>query len=355
MAYLSITDNVVKPLNKSAVPGFEFNVNATMETNEVLYDIGGSLYSEDDVYIGTIRVSDERAPNGPNNRYGIDVAALGESNQEQQTLWYPMIVELGDKALSHLEETRLKNGKKDVVLKGKLRWSQLSFTIKVGKYSYYQLSPSKTPIKAIIYSNTIDEMNTGLAILNAQQRKIAHVGSANYNFNFRISHSDWTTDFYDAFGIGRVILIDAPGVSQGNFDKEKIKKDHEYEVLAERLDSIGPYFQGMLDSMKTADWSEVVAKSRFIYESLTKNGGREAIRKVLLEDMAIDQSNLSQLISGLENMYQFSSGLHHSLDKNSGSPKEIYVGRREDAELMYYLSVSLVNALMSKLNRLSKH
>ena len=353
MAYLRITDNVVKPLNKSAVPGFEFNVNATMEPNEIVYDIGGSLYSEDDVYIGTIRVSDERTPNGPNNQYGISVPVIGERNQGQQGLGYPMIVELGERALSHLEETRLKNEKKDVVLKGILRWSQLSFTIKVGKYGYFPLSGIRPQRFAIVRSEKFDESSTDPSILNVDQKKIAHVGSSNLSFNFRISHSDWTTDFYDAFGIGRAILIDAPGISQGNFDKEKIKKDHEYDVLAERLDSIGPYFQGMLDSMKTCDWSEVVAKSRFIYESLIKNGGKQALRKVLLEDMAIDETNLTQLITGLENMYQFSSGLHHSLDKNSGSPKEIYVGRREDAELMYYLSVSLVKALMSKLNRLS--
>jgi hypothetical protein len=343
----------VKPLNKSSIPGFEFNVNATIWTNEVIYDIGGSLYSEDDVYIGTIRVSDERFLNGPNIQDRIDVPALGESNQGQRTLLYPMMVELGERALNHLEKTRLKNGKKDVLLKGKLRWSQLSFKIKVGKYRYYPIPTSRPPISAIVPSNTIDETNTGLSILNGEQRKIADVGSANLNFNFKIPHSDWTTDFYEAFGIGRIILIEAPSISQGNFDKGNIKNDGDYKVLAKRLESIGPYFQAMIESMKTGDWGEVVGKSRFIYESLTKNDGKQALKKILLEDTNIDEANLSQLITGLDNMYQFSSGLHHSLNKSTGAPKEIYVGRREDAELMYYLSVSLVNALMSKLNRLS--
>ena len=273
MAYLRITDNVVKPLNKSAVPGFEFNVNATMEPNEIVYDIGGSLYSEDDVYIGTIRVSDERTPNGPNNQYGISVPVIGERNQGQQGLGYPMIVELGERALSHLEETRLKNGKKDVILKGKLRWSQLSFTMRVGKYSYYPLSGTMPQMNAIVSSNTFDGSRTDLSILNGDQRGVASVGSSNLNFNFRISHSDWTTDFYDAFGIGKVILLEAPGVSKGNSTVNKKKKDKDYEVLADRLDSIGQYFQAMLDSMKIGDWGEVVGKSRFIYESLTKNGG----------------------------------------------------------------------------------
>lgn len=353
MAYLRITDNIVRPLNKSAVPGFEFNVNATMEPNEIIYDIGGSLYSEDDAYIGTIRVSDERTPNGPNNQYGISVPVIGERNQGQQGLWYPMIVELGERALSHLEETRLKNGKKDVVLKGKLRWSQLSFTMKVGKYSYYPLSGTTPQMNAIVSSTTFDGSRTDLSILNGDQRGVAVGGSSNLNFNFRISHSDWTTDYYDAFGIGRVILLEAPGNSKGNSIVSRKMKPKEYEVLADRLDSIGQYFQAMLDSMKTGDWGEVVGKSRFIYESLTKNGGKQALKKVLLDDTAIDESNLSQLIAGLDNMYQYSSGLHHSLDKSSGAPKDIYVGRREDAELMYYLCVSLVNALMAKVNRSS--
>ncbi len=238
-------------------------------------------------------------------------------------------------------------------MKGILRWSQLSSTIKIGKYSYSPIPGTIPPRYAIVRSDKYDESSTDPSILNVEQKKISYVGSSNLSFIFRISHSDWTTDFYDAFGIGKVILIEAPSISQGNFDKGKIKKDREYMVLAERLESIGPYFQAMIESMKTGDWGEVVGKSRFIYESLIKSEGKQALRKFLQEDTNIDDANLSQLITSLDNMYQFSSGLHHSLDKSTGAPKEIYVGRREDAELMYYLSVSLVNALMSKLNRLS--
>ena len=351
MAYLKLTDNVVRPLNKSAVPGFEFNVNAMMEPNEVVFDIGGSLFAEDDAYIGTIRVSDERTPNGPNNQFGISVPIIGERNQGQQGLGFLMIVELGERALNHIEETRLKNGKKDVVLKGKLRWSQLSFTMRVGKYSYYPISGTIPQINAIVSSNVFDGSHTDLSILNVDQRNVAIGGSSNLNFNFRISHSDWTTDFYDAFGIGKVILIEAIGTSKMDSTLKNKKGDKDFEILADRLNSIGHHFQAMLESMKTGDWGEVVGKSRFIYESLIKNGGKQAIRKVLLDDAAVDESNLSQLIAGLDNMYQYSSGLHHSLDKNSGAPKDIYIGRREDAELMYYLSVSLVNALIAKLNR----
>lgn len=352
LAKLRAIEDSVRPLNKSAVPGFEFNVNATMEANEIIYDIGGSLYSEDDVYIGTIRISDERTPNGPNHQYEISVPVIGERNQGQQELRYPMIVELGERALNHLEETRLKNGKKDVLLKGKLRWNQLLFTIRVGKYNYYQIS-IPTNVKAIISSDKFNESLADLSILIGDQRGIAIEGSSNSNFNLRISHSDWTTDYYDAFGIGKVILLESPGISKVNSTLNNKKNDKDYEVLAERLNSIGQYFQAMLDSMKTGDWGEVVEKSRFIYESLTKNGGKQALKKVLLDDTAIDEPNISQLMAGLDNLYQYSSGLHHSLNKSSGTPKDIYVGKREDAELMYYLSVSLVNALMSKVNRSS--
>jgi hypothetical protein len=96
LAKLAITDNEVRPLIKSAIPGFEFNVKATLEQNEIIYDIGGSLYSEGNVYIGTIRIADERTYNGPNYEIEINIPVIGEKNQEQHTLWYPMIVELGE-------------------------------------------------------------------------------------------------------------------------------------------------------------------------------------------------------------------------------------------------------------------
>jgi hypothetical protein len=160
----------------------------------------------------------------------------------------------------------------------------------------------------------------------------------NYDLNHEvnISSSEWLHDFAKVFGLGKyqILEIPIPGISPNQTE------------LGKRVNSAIHSLTEMEKAKMAGDWETVLKESRPVWE-LIRN--RDDIAS-LLKDDDLNGDTVKAFNTAIDSLFNFSSKFIHreSLTKELMTVNK---ARKEDAELIYAIAVSIINLLAKKINR----
>lgn len=160
-----------------------------------------------------------------------------------------------------------------------------------------------------------------------------------------ISQSDWINDFTDKLRIGNFLLLEL------NIPNEKATGS--WKKLFDNLKS---QLTEMENNLKNGDWKRAIETSRPFFELLklrNNNIGdknlKHELNNILIQE-GHNQQGIDQLFSGINSIYQFVSKYSHLAD-TQGVFKPFPLANKEDAYLLYSLSINLLNLIGKKINR----
>jgi|GEM_PF-4696126 len=151
-----------------------------------------------------------------------------------------------------------------------------------------------------------------------------------------ISSGDWLYDFSKVFQRSRYQVFEIP-LPESLTDTNG---------LSQRLNAAIVSLKDMEKAKLSGDWESVLKESRPVWE-LVKN--KEEIAQLMRQDELNDET-IKAFNMMVESLFNFSSKFIHRESKS----KELMMvnkARKEDAELVYVLAVSLINVISKKLTR----
>jgi hypothetical protein len=308
-----------KPVENSINPEMMFEIEITIQKGyEVPLEIAGCILSEDNMKIANIY----ETINEPNR--SLELSAGDQKYKEREKLTIKVIAPLNNKALDHIEtlrELREKNPKGDVIL-------SMDFFVKT-LYSRTNLSH-------------ISSQQADMGILSGDVRggKATFIEIQNRYFKEKVTipSSDWINDYCPVFKIGKFIVFECwlPDVVGSGDIAKKLEKS---------IDAI----KKMEEDLIKGEWNQVIEDSRAVGE-LLKN--QDEIKDLLIRD-GYTEPAFADLNESLKKLFDYSSKFHHKLDKEKKIMPEIKASK-EDAYLIYSVSMSIVNLISKKMQRLNK-
>lgn len=163
------------------------------------------------------------------------------------------------------------------------------------------------------------------------------------NNELKISSADWLHDFSPIFNLGRYKVLEIPQLSliPSNFNEDK-------EELITRINAAIESIGKMEEQISLGDWNGVMKESRPVWELVNNH---DQITELLKESNYSHQAT-DQFQKTIRSLFDMSSKLIHRV--NNGSKKEVMEeshAEQEDAMLVFYLSVSIINLLSRKVKR----
>jgi hypothetical protein len=152
----------------------------------------------------------------------------------------------------------------------------------------------------------------------------------------KISGSDWVHDYCSAFNNTKYHVFEIPVPNLLNGSK-KIN-----QILQGSINSLA----AMEDAKREGDWNAVIKESRPVWELTQKKDEIDA----LLRSDNLDETTIESFNKVLESLFDFSSKFIHKVSK--GTDKKIMKANnasKEDAELIYSMSFSIVNLISKKI------
>lgn len=156
-----------------------------------------------------------------------------------------------------------------------------------------------------------------------------------------ISQSNWINRFYNHLGIGKFLIVELPNYSI-------VATNNLWENL---MSSLFKNLNNMENAIKSHNWQEVMTYSRKFFEDM-KIGDNKPGSKKYKEDLDNKLKQLHHSDEGIKNLhdairqlFEFSSKFLHTKNKK-GDPQVEPIAQKEDAYLVYTLSIALYNQLI---------
>ena len=332
----------VSPVRDSINPELlfeiEFHINRKFE---VPLQILGTLYSKDNKKIANFHqdLSDTNTT--------LELAARNSSNEGEQKLSIKLFAPLSEKALNFIQDIRNKTPTGDIDLTLNL-YIQIMHSKTTISYMHIQDSnkfPSqfKTIFEGrnlITYRFQRDYIApaSNMWILSGDGRP-TFLEFKNYYIKkiVKIFSSQWINDYCPVFQIGKFIVYELP-----------ILEELEDSQLNERLVNSIDKIKEMKTNLMRGEWEDVIADSREIWE-LIKN--TDEITDILIESGYTEEASkdLNDVFRGFFNL---SSKFIHRLNRSKTDIIPKIPVSKEDAYLIYTLSLNIINLLANKLKRL---
>ncbi|MBT9163814.1 MAG: hypothetical protein DDT24_00734 [Chloroflexi bacterium] len=100
----------------------------------------------------------------------------------------------------------------------------------------------------------------------------------------------------------------------------------------------------------SGEWREVVKKSREFWDLFHKESKqldvRAFIKRLITETTGLEEDKSGNIVKGVNQLYGYASDLLHPV--GGSGVKDIFVGGKEDAYLIYSLAASFLNMIVSK-------
>ena len=323
----------IKPATESINPEFIFDINCVLDRNhEIPLEISGHVLSENNKKLANIH----QIFHFENQQ--IELSALQDRYNKEYNTNFKLTAPLNQRILDYIETLRTTNSKSDVILNIEIFVKLLVPNIILsnmilGKKNsdgiqqvFYNYNPefSTRQINMWILSG-----NSGPEFIRTINKKFTNIVT--------ISSSDWIHDYCPVFQIGKFAVFEylLPEYTEGTGSIE--------ERLNESINSI----QKMENNIIKGEWNEVIENSRAVWELLRN---QEEIEDLLIRDGYSEQA-FENLNKSIKELFNFSSKFHHKEDRGKRIMPEIKASK-EDAYLIYSLSMNLVNLISKKFQRL---
>jgi hypothetical protein len=296
----------VQPFNLSFEPTIKFTAKFT-STNEDILPIGCSgNIALNNQYVGLLT---------PFN-FGMhgeeNFNSNNSSNGNVRKHHFPLVITLTKTMLQKIEEGRRENTKADLIL---------DINIRV-KYLVSEFTSSNPDVK-----------NAG-HLVHLKNNTLFKFYDKDYPYVCKISKMDWLHDYSSIFNKSEYMVIDLP-ISK--FSRSR-------NVSSKRINSTFMSIQEMKDSLDNGDWSGVIKASRPIWELLQHE---DEIISVLKKD-GMNQQTVESFQKLMKTLFDFASKYVHRQEKGSKNVMDDNFAKREDAELIYLISASVINILVQK-------
>ena len=251
--------------------------------------------------------------------------------------------------MDYIETLRTQNKKGDVILtldifvKTLISKTSLSHMFMLdGAKLPYQLPEPYEDAKPVVYQYQRDGFSTrqiNMWILSGDgSPAFIEIRNNNFKNKVTISSSDWIHDYCPVFQIGKFSVFEylLPEYIEGSGSIE--------ERLSGSIDAI----KNMEYNMIRGEWTDVIKDSRVVWELLRN---QDEIKDLLMGDGYNEQA-YTELNESLRHLFKYSSKFHHREDLDKKIMPEIKASK-EDAYLIYATSMTIVNLISKKMQRLS--
>jgi hypothetical protein len=154
------------------------------------------------------------------------------------------------------------------------------------------------------------------------------------NDEVRIPQSVWVSKFLPVFENKKYQLIELP-IPQFTGGDENLHK---------RIDAAIKCIPKMEAARNNGEWSEVIDKSRKIWELINDKGSIET----LFNNADMDAEAIDTFKTFIDQLYKLGCKFNHTVDKKRTNPMKENHASKEDAELIYTVSLSLLNFVSRK-------
>jgi hypothetical protein len=293
--------------------------------------VSGLMFSCDDKYISTgeeIRNDDYTLSSSDFQRISscdINVASNTQSQHFNKVLRFP----IDPKAFEHIDNLRLLDENKDVFL---------NFLFKIIFVEHnFDLSVKNTV--------TLRDTNQSLGKVNLFRMKELREKKNRH----KISLSDWINKYMNPLGFGNIMLFE---INQPTLDNLSNFNSTDVDVprFKERIGAAISSLSMMQDYIKKGEWNQISEQLRDI--ELFKADMKKDLKTLLGITTNLPEDKCEHFTTALDNLYNFSSQFHHSVDKGKLNPK-VNVNK-EDAYFIYMFMLSITQLFIKKIDYLRR-
>ncbi len=333
----------VKPVQESINPELLFEIEFFIQRDyEIPIEITGGLFSSENKKIANIH----EFMFAPNHSFELSAEHYRRSEREGK-ITIKLIAPLNHKVLDYIETLRQKNKKGNVDL-------NLDIFVKT-LVSNTIISPiTEAGVSGGVWSNMESQGKIPIAFKNSGEFHpsfsnmwiLSGNGSPTFiktiDSNFKIPKSipssDWIHDYCPLFQIGRFSVFEylLPEYIEGSGSIE------------ERLNKSINAIHEMEENLNRGEWNGVIEDSRPVWELLRN---QDELKDLLTRD-GYTEPAFTDLNESLQKLFAFSSKFIHKLDKDKKRTMPDIKASKEDAHLIYALSMNVVNLIAKKMQRL---
>jgi hypothetical protein len=346
-----------KVFEQSITPAIQVTLRYRLSQEMVPVNINGSVYTDDNKFISVLTElppvdTRDRIYGGEEMEPSTILSRLGtESNELVQYQPIDLIFTLNKKALDYVEERRYMTNRKDVTFRFHLKFTMLRTSIRAGPFKSHNLEQNKL---AVILSsgNSTTESDLDFNILVSPHNTKHHDSLLtsrviHKNTSITIPSSTWVNDFQEKLGLGKFMVIEIPQLKTDLKGINDASLGDDQRQLKERLFRALENLNEIEDNIKKAEWKKTAQGCRDTIEPLTKGNIPRLIREMIIQTTGIEDKSANLLTVGLENIFGYSSGLHHQINKDQTIATQ-YVGGKEDAYMNYMILAAIINTVARK-------
>lgn len=293
----------VVPFQRSYEPVLKFTANFT-STNENVLPLGWSgCVALNHQFLGLLTSFDS----GKQREEHFSSPDLSISNLRKYE--FPLIITLTKTMLHKIEEVRKENKKGDLIIDLYIHVKYIIPEFRTGEANILDIG------------RTVKIRNSSLfKFCDKEFHKVC-----------KINRMDWLHDYSPIFYTTEYLVVELP-----------IKKSK--KVLNKRITSTYKSISEMKDCLENGDWNGVVKASRPIWEAFNSKADISSILKM----SGMNEQTVISFETLIKSLFDFSSKFIHVEAKETRKIMEPNAANREDAELIYLISVSIINLLIRK-------
>ena len=346
---MGFSDLRISPLTDSPARGIAISFNFEHPRNEIPLTLQGEIYSEDGKFLGPLnsrnlwKNSLEGSIHGqyeiPAYQYDPRLIIGKTGSPYQMTGMFDQLT------VEFIESVRQKNKKRDVIFIVSLSATILDHGLRMMNNVY--VSHRKNPNIAFpAFADSEVPYDKRLNVVVA----VGDMALKLYNsgeLRISIPASDWIHDYQERLGLGRHLIIESklPELEklelQGN-------QNNDQKILSQRLSKSIEIVKDIQKEFNKGEWGTVVEESVKLFELIGKDN-KGIIKNLITESTGISNEKAQSLTDALDKLYGYAADLHHPVDRDTKGVKQPFFGEKEDAELIYTVSLSIVNLLERKL------
>lgn len=328
----------VMPVKDSINPELLFELEFFIQRrDEIPIEISGSIFSDEKKKIANIH----EVIHDPNRR--VELSARNNERYEEEKLVIKSLASLNHKVLDYIETLRTKNPKGDVILDLDIFVKTLNSRTNLSNLNLFEMKGSQgfpEGSKGVFYhyQPKFSTSQTNMWILSGDgSPTFIEIKNNNFKNRVTIRSSDWIHDYCPIFQIGKFSVFEylLPDYTEGSGSID--------ERLNESINAI----KKMEENLIRGEWNGVIEDSRAVWELLRN---QDEVKDLVTRDGYSEQAFID-LNEGLKQLFNFSSKFHHKEDKGKKIMPEIKAAK-EDAYLIYAMSMNIVNLISKKMQRL---
>lgn len=334
---MRIEDVHISPVIDSFNPEIQFSISfLTVRNLEIPIQLSGRLLSDEKKNLTNLYELINS-----NSQYNLEAESFHDKDDNYQNKI--LVAPLNRKVLEYLESRRIKNEKNDVILILELYVRILKSRSVLAPLITLETQPFEMPPNAspVIYDysdETLRKWDDLWLISGKKSPKFLEIHEQIFSKEVRISASDWIHDYCPAFEFGKFMVFELPIM-----DKVSISGTFE-----KKINSAINSLRKMEQNISQGEWNNVMNYSREISELFRYEKGI----KDLFERSHYGEEAYEYFKNSLLELFKFASKFHHKLDKDRKTLLPEIKASKEDAYLIYSMSVAIVNNILTKINRL---